>query len=217
MVVLFGKKNKYNSAKNQPGEILNKAESIFRKYFSRRHGKELNMLLFESDNGYKKVCIWKDEIPFNHVSHNTMHLCAEAGDINWHIGTICIEVKLHPRHISNYAMVCMKYTNNQKNKTDIIINFGKDNISFKSQVLPFNKAICLGLDEEFADAVNEFFKEYPLGKLPGGTIEILSGGYDEVGSSNAAFKKVMELLVFVFQHIDELSDDVLQCSLLSLM
>lgn len=23
------------------------------------------MLLFESDNGYKKICIWKDEMPFN--------------------------------------------------------------------------------------------------------------------------------------------------------
>ena len=175
------------------------------------------MLLFENDNGYKKICIWKDEIPFKHVVQHTLHLSAKADDINWHIGTICIEVKLHPRHISNYAMVCMKYTDNQKNKTDIIINFGRENLSFKSQVLPFNKAVCVGLDKEFADAIDEFFKEYSLGKLPGGTIEILSGGYDEVGSSNAAFKKVMELLMFAFQHIDDLSDNELQCELLKLI
>lgn len=175
------------------------------------------MLLFESDNGYKKVCIWKNEIPFKCVGQNTLHLSAESGDINWHIGTICIEVKLHPRHISNYAMVCMKYTNNQKNKTDIIINFGRENLSYKSEVLPFNKAVCLGLDKEFADAIDEFFKEYPLGKLPSGTIEILSGGYDEVGSSSVAFKKVMELLTFIFQYIDNLSDNELKCKLLRLM
>lgn len=175
------------------------------------------MLLFESDNGYKKVCIWKDEIPFKYVGQNTLQFCVKSGDINWHIGTISIEVKLHPRHISNYAMVCMKYSNNQKNQTDIIINLGRDNISFKSQVLPFNKEVCVGLDKEFADAIGEFFKEYPLGKLPCGTIEILSGGYDKVGSSNVAFKKVMELLMFVFRHIDELSDTELQCELLNLM
>lgn len=175
------------------------------------------MLLFESDNKYKKICIWKDEVPFKYIGQNALHLSTESGDTKWHIGTICVEAKLHPRHISNYAMVHMKYINNQKNKTDIIINFGKKNIFYKSQVLPFNKAICVGLDKEFADAIDEFFKEYPLGKLPSGTIEILSGGYDDVGSSNIAFKKTMELLTFVFQHIDELSDNELQCELLKIM
>lgn len=175
------------------------------------------MLLFENDNGYKKVCIWKDEVPFKHVGQNALYLSIESGDINWHIGTICIEVKLHPRCISNYAMVYMKYMDNQKNKTDIIINFGKEKNSYKSQVLPFNKTICVGLDKEFADAIDEFFKEYPLGELPGGTIEILGGGYDDVGSSNIAFKKTMELLTFVFRHIDELSDNELQRELLKLM
>lgn len=77
-------------------------------------------------------------------------MSAEAGDINWYIGTICIEVKLHPRHISNYAMVCMKYTDDQNNKTDIMINFGREYLSYKSQVLPFNKAVCVGLDKDFA-------------------------------------------------------------------
>lgn len=174
-------------------------------------------MIFESDNGYKKVCIWKDEIPFKCAGQNALHLSVEAGGSNWHIGTICIEVKLHPRHVSNYAMVCMKYTNNQKNKTNIIINFGREKFSFKSQVLPFNKEVCVGLDKEFADAINEFFKEYPLGKLPSGTIEILSGGYDEVGSSNVAFKKAMELLMVAFQHIDALNDKELRGALFELL
>lgn len=172
------------------------------------------MLLFESENEYEKVCIWKDEIPFKYDGQSTMHLNIVAGNINWHVGTICIEVKLHPRHISNYAMICMKYTDNQKNKTDIIINFGRENLSFKSQVLPFDKAVCIGLDKEFADAIDEFFKKYPQEKLPSGTIEILSGGYDEVGSSNVSFKRAMELLVFIFQNIDDLSDGELKCELL---
>ena len=61
---------------------------------------------------YIKKCIWKDEIPFEHVGQHALHLRAEADDTNWHIGTICIEAKLHPRHISNYVMVCRKYTDN---------------------------------------------------------------------------------------------------------
>lgn len=175
------------------------------------------MLLFESDNGNKKVCIWKDEIPFDYMGNSTLHMHIEAGDINWHVGTICLEVKLHPRHVSNYAMVCMKYMSNKKNETDIIVNFGRETRFFKSQVLPFSKEVAIGLDKEFADAIDEFFKEYPLCKLPSGTIEILSGAFDEVGSSNVAFKKAMKMLVFVFQHIDELDDDELQFELLKLM
>ncbi len=175
------------------------------------------MLLFENKDEYKKVCIWKDEMPFKYVGQNTLHLSVESGDINWHIGTICIEVRLHPRHVSNYAMVCMKYIRNKKNETDIIINFGGNDRFFKSQVSLFNKEVTIGLNKEFADAIDEFFKEYPLGKLPGGTIEILGGAFDNVGSSNFSFKKVMNILLFVFQHIDEFDEDKLQGELLKLM
>ncbi len=76
----------------------------------------------------------------------------------------------------------------------------------------------IGLDKEFADAIDEFFKEYLIGKLPSGIIEIFGGAFDEVGSSNIAFKKAINLLVFVFQHIDELFDDnELQCELFNLI
>ena len=150
------------------------------------------MLLFANNNKYKKVCIWKDEVPFKYVGQNTLHLSVESGDINWHIGTICIEVKLNCWHASNDCF-------------------------FKSQVLPFNKEVTIGLNKEFADAIDEFFKGYLLGKLPGGTIEILGGAFDEVGSSNFAFKKVMNMLLFVFQHIDEFDEDKLQGELLKLM
>lgn len=174
------------------------------------------MLLFESDNGYKKICLWKDEMPFNYVRKNSLHLCVEGGDINWHLGTICVEAKLHPRHVSNYAMICMRYRSNQENKTDIIINYGCEDDFFISQVLPFSKKVRIGLHREYLNAIDEFFKGYPFEKLPSGTIEIICGGYDEVGSSNIAFKKVMEILMFAFSHIDELSDNELQKELLKL-
>lgn len=175
------------------------------------------MILFENDNGYKKVCIWKDEMPFNYNGCEKIHMRLDACDEKWYTGTICMEAKLGARHISNYAMVCMKYIDNHKDRTNLLINFGHEDLTFQSQVLPCGVDIQVGLNEEFADAIEEFFKEYPDRKLPCGTIEILGGGYDEVGSSNVAFKKVMELILFVFQHIDELSDDMLKNELLNLI
>lgn len=175
------------------------------------------MLFFESGNKYKRVCIWKDEVPFNYSCQHTLHLCKEAGGIKWHSGIICMEAYLSPRHISNYAMVFMKYTDNQTDKADIIINYGRENVSFQSNVLPFNKVICAGLDKEFADAVYSFFSAYNARNLPCGTIEVLCGGYDEIGSSMVSFKKVMELMVFTFSNIDKTDSQELQCKLLGIM
>lgn len=175
------------------------------------------MLFFEDENKYKRACIWEDEIPFNYSCHDTLRLCREAGSIKWHNGIICMEAYLNPRHISNYAMVFMKYTDNQADRADIIINYGREDIIFQSNVLPFNKVICAGLDKEFADTVYSFFSGYPARDLPCGTIEILCGGYDEIGSSIVSFKKVMELMVFTFSNIDKLSSQELQCKLFDIM
>ena len=175
------------------------------------------MLIFETNDGYKKIYIWKDIIPFECTGYGILNRHTKAGNMDWHIGTICMEAKLYPRHISNYAMICMKYTKNQNDATNIIINFGNNKRFLKSHVLPFNKEVYVGLDKEFADAIDEFFEEYPVGNLPGGTIEILGGAYDEVGSSNVSFKKVMELLIFVFVHIDEMNNEELQSELFKLI
>ncbi len=175
------------------------------------------MLLFESDNGYKKICIWKDEMPFNCIQKEKILLSMNARNADWHIGSICLEVKLGARHISNYAMICMRYTDNQENNVNILVSFGRDDILFQSQVLPYNKSVCVGLNREFADAIHEYFQEYPQNELPSGTIEVFGGGYDEVGSSSFSFKKGMQLLVYVFQHIDNISSDVLKNELLKLM
>jgi hypothetical protein len=177
----------------------------------------LNMQLIISDNEYKKICVWKDEVPFIPIGQDNIYFHTDGCDDSWYEGTISIEVKLGSRHISNYAMIFMKYVKMKQKKTDVIIHYGENGKFFKSQVLPFNKNISMGLGREYAEAIDEFFKEYPIGKLPNGVIEILGGGYDEIGSSNYSFKKVMGLLVFIFQHIDRLSDDELRQQLLNMM
>lgn len=174
------------------------------------------MFLFEKENKMKKVCIWKDEAPFNCASQNVLHLSSKACDINWHAGTICIEARVRPSHASNYAMVCMKYTPNSSSITDIFIRYGREKVTYKSSVALFTEFVDVGIDEQFVDAIEDFFDHYD-GKLPRGTIEITGGAFDEVGSSYVAFQKVMEILRFVFLSIDELNEDQLKCEVLKLL
>ena len=175
------------------------------------------MLLCESDTGYKKICIWKDEMPFDYIGKVHESFNVNAGSGIWHTGMICIEAKLNPRHISNYALICMRYVKNFHNQTEIVIHSGKEEIGFASYVLPLNKCISVGLNEEFASCIKEIFMEYPHKNMPCGTIEILCGGYDEVSSSKMSFKKVIELLVFMFKNIDKMTDEELQNKLLLLL
>lgn len=159
-----------------------------------------------AENKGKKICIWKNEKPCEYMGEKRLDISLDSGGRDWYNGTICMEVKLHPRHISNYAMICMKYTPRKKAKADISIYSNSNRIEFVSKVLPFGRCIHIGLLREFEEAIEDFFYECPKGDLPNGDIEILYGGFDEVGSSKNSFKKAMELLVYVFQHIERISE-----------
>lgn len=147
------------------------------------------MFLFENEKETKKVCIWKDEEPFHCVGQEVLHLGSNACDVAWYAGTICIEARLNPHHASNYAMVCMKYTPKPSSKTDIFIRFGKERVTYRSKVIPFNKSVHVGLNKEFVDAIEDFF-DLCNGNLPRGTIEIIGGAFDEVGQVMRHFKKL---------------------------
>ena len=174
------------------------------------------MFLFENEKETKKVCIWKDEEPFHCVGQKVLHLGSNACDVDWYAGTICIEARLNPHHASNYAMVCMKYTPKPSSKTDIFIRFGKERVTYRSKVIPFNKSVHVGLNKEFVDAIEDFF-DLCNGNLPCGTIEIIGGAFDEVGSSYAAFQKVMEILSFAFLNIEKLNENQLKSEVFKLL
>lgn len=178
--------------------------------------KENNMLLFSTKDGYKKICIWKDEIPFEYSNSDSVCVQYEGdSDIEWYNGIICMEVKLHPRHISNYAMLCIRYNKNEK--SNIIINNGVTDILFDSRVLPYGKKISTGLTKEYIEIIEKFFKEYSSSKLPNGTIEVITGGYDDVGSSACSFEIIIELLMYTFARINQVSDQQLLYELISMI
>lgn len=175
-------------------------------------------MLFENNTGYKKISIWKDEIPIFCTKQTNLSFSKSVNNtLNWHEGIICVEALLGPWHANNYAMVCMKYSSSKKESVNVIINYGMENTSFQSKVLPVHKIINVGLQLEFAKAIEEFFVECSMDRLTGGTIEILGGVYDEVGSSNIAFKKVMDILLFLFEHIDQMNIIELEKKILGLM
>lgn len=173
-------------------------------------------MFFIEKNGYQKFCIWKDEMPIHYVSQDNKSLCFDSGEVGWHEGTICLEAYLRPTDICNYAMIGMSYKSDPKADTaNIVINYGEEDISFNSQVLPSHKEVSVGLERKFVEAVEEFFVEYASKyELPGGTIEILFVGYDGAGSSNISFKQTMELMIFLFKNIDHMEYEQLEKKIL---
>ncbi|WP_281085569.1 hypothetical protein [Eubacterium ruminantium] len=165
------------------------------------------MLKFESNDGFSKIVLWDNEVPFDYDSHKKKKMIIDAGKNVWHEGTICMEAKLNPRHASNYAMICMKYTYTQSKKTDIIIHYGNYHKDKKNGL--FNKNAFVGLDDFFAKTIYEIFSELPSDIIPCGVIEVIGGAYDEVGSSFMSFKCIIELMIWIFSNYNRISEDSL--------
>ena len=161
-----------------------------------------------------KKAIWQNAIPFEVIQNENIKLKIDAKKCLWYQGTICIEVQLNPRHISNYAMICMRYKKNKNNYTDILINYGNEGGKMLSENKLFNKNAIVGLNREFANAIYEFFRESQL-NIPSGSIEIIGGAYDVAGSSNYAFKKAMDLLIYIFENSKNINDKTIGDELLN--
>ena len=88
-----------------------------------------------------------------------------------------------------------------------IIEYDRESVDDTIKDMMTNKKAILGLNEEFAKNLEEFFVEYPAKRLPQGTIRIFNGAYDETGSSYVSFKSVMELIIDAFENFYNLNDD----------
>lgn len=173
------------------------------------------MRIYKDDNDYRKVYVWNDEIPFETTENQKINISFDTEGIVWNEGTISIEAKLNPRHISNYGMLCMNYKHNQNGKVNIIINYNAE-MNNKTETQLFNKNAIIGLSDEFAEILKNIFCDYSF-RLPSGTIEIISGAYDEVGSSYASFEKIFKLLSFLFQNKEVIEDTTINTELLNLL
>ena len=162
------------------------------------------MYKFVNETGYTKISVWKDENPIPYQSENTMEFVIDGDDTEWYEGTLCVEAQLNVWHCSNYAMLCIKYTKTHSAKTEVIIHNGIYGEADSSEL--FRNTAIVGLDDEFAQAVKDYFLLQPHNRIPCGRIEI-SGAYDEMGSSNASFRNVMNLLTYIFCNETRLDED----------
>lgn len=163
------------------------------------------MYRFVNETGYTKISVWKEENPIPYQSENTIEFVTEGDDTEWYEGTLCVEAQLNVWHGSNYAMLCVKYTKTHSDKTEVIIHNGIRGGAGSAELMR-NKAI-VGLDDDCAGAVKEYFMLQPHNNIPSGRIEILGGAYDETGSSNTSFRNVMNLLSYIFCNASRLEED----------
>ena len=162
------------------------------------------MYQFTNETGYTKISVWKDENPIPYQSENTTEFVIDGDDTEWYQGTICIEAQLNVWHRSNYATLCVKYTKTHSDKTEVIIHNGIRGEADSSEL--FRNTATVGLDDDYVNAVKEYFLVQPHNNIPCGRIEII-GAYDEMGSSNVSFRNVMNLVTYVFCNESRLEED----------
>ncbi len=164
------------------------------------------MMTVQTENGFRKVALWENEVPIAIDSDKKIEIEVEAGEKVWQERILCVEVKLNPRHASNYAMLCMQYKHIPTKKTRVVIHYGKSHKCESTDSL-FNKKAIVGLDDFFAKEICAFLKESPRGFFPEGVLEIIGGAYDEVGSSYISFKNTIELLKWLFENYDKYNEN----------
>ena len=164
------------------------------------------MLTFQTENGFRKVALWENEVPIEIDSDKKIEIEVDAGKNVWQERVMCVEAKLNPRHARNYAMLCMQYKHIPTQKTSIVIHYGKNHKCEGADSL-FNRKAIVGLDDYFAKEICAFLQECPRGVFPEGVLEIIGGAYDEVGSSYTSFKNTIELLSWLFENYDKYNEN----------
>lgn len=150
----------------------------------------------------RMIKLWIDEIPYSYKKEKTQKLYYKANkSVKFYEGNITAEVKLNARHISNYAMISMKYLNEDIDGliVEIVTDDTKEEM-FDSEIWKGRKKY-LGIHSEFVDGIINLINKYGDSKLPTGRVILMGGGYDEVSSSIIAFERVMDILFFVYKEL----------------
>ena len=149
-----------------------KGEKINRKTHVRNW--LINMVKYEILDSYRKMRLWINEMPeeSNIITSNKLLEFNANDNIHWFNGILCLELRIAPRAASNYAMLNLKFTENQ----------------------------CSKFQVKYDSAMTQVFNELDSQNIfPSGTLEILGGRHGSVGSSNMAVKIVLWNLLKLFE------------------
>ncbi len=131
-------------------------------------------------------------------------------DIHWFNGILCLELRIAPRVASNYAMLNLKFTQNQSSKFQVIYYESDTEELADSDIAMKNDLVKTGIVKKYNSALTQVFDELDSKNIfPSGILEILGGRYGSMGSSDIAVKIVLKNLLKLFELNERLySSDV---------
>ncbi len=149
---------------------------------------------------FKSFNFWADEFPFelpNINSEITKKIDFIKNIIKIASKKICIEFSL-PKHLSNYALLGIKYENDNSNSLEIAISDFAENEKYDTDITCLNKDHKYkGLLPEYRDTIYSTINNVliDLGMGLTGKIHINVSAYCELGSSIKSFENAVKILM----------------------
>ncbi|GIP46341.1 hypothetical protein J45TS6_48000 [Paenibacillus sp. J45TS6] len=157
---------------------------------------------------FRKAVVWKDDYPIlpNESDDELKTSLQLSMPVVSHYKKIAVELKL-PRHSSYYALLGVEYTPKQTSELIIKVKVSNDNDVLYSSEFKINEEIYLGIPTEYAYSIINSAKERMLESnwQYAGSITFALGAHSFVGSSEAVFSKVTNILISLLSN--ELSLD----------
>lgn len=176
------------------------------------------MVKFIILDSYRKMKLWINEVPEKSsgiVSNKMLEYNANE-DVHWFKGIICLELRIAPRAASNYAMLSLRFTENQCSKFQIKYSLSDSDEIVQSDIAMEGDTIRTDIVKKYNSALLQVFEELkPQNVFPSGTLEILGGRHGSIGSSNMAVKIVLRSLLKLFElnenlNVNDINSLVLQ-------
>lgn len=160
------------------------------------------MVIYKELDDYRKMNLWIDEMP-SMGQPNTYVVKEEyVGDknIKWFNGTICLELRIAPLAISNYAMLNLKFQSDNSSKFKVNYNVNNlDGLLVNSDIAMRNDEIHEGLIYHYYKTLSNHIMQMDTKDIfPSGTLEILGGRYGKIGTSPRSIKKIFDILLRLF-------------------
>lgn len=160
------------------------------------------MVKFEKLDTYRKMRLWMNEVPEESKFTTSDKILEYRGnkDIYWFNGILCLELRIAPRAASNYAMLNLKFTQNQSSKFQVIYHESDMEELVNSDIAMKNDLVKTGIVKKYNSAFTQVFDELDSKNIfPSGILEILGGRYGSIGSSDIAVKIVLINLLKLFE------------------
>lgn len=145
----------------------------------------------------KNLNLWVDEYPYNEYiqyDEKTNNFEVSQNAIILREQKICIEYSL-PKHISNYALLGVRYVSHNENHLEIIVKKPRIKEKFNTEIE------CLDEDDKYKGLLKEYEEEIikevanVLNSKIKGKIIFEISAYCETGSSKKSFKVAVNILL----------------------